>query len=84
MSRMKTKASISEGCSHGRSYEFFDESINSEIPFLAYPCESWENFNNGECRDNPTAMGYLAADDHFGDYYLYTRAEPKYAMGDES
>ncbi|KOB73251.1 Protein turtle [Operophtera brumata] len=75
---------IIEGCSHGRSYEFFDESINSEIPFLAYPCESWDKFDNGECKDNPTAMGYPAADDHLGDHYLYTRAQPKYAIDDES
>lgn len=81
---MTTKYFIPEGCSHGRSCEFFEESINSEIPFLAYPCENWEKFDKGECRDNPTYMGYPAEDDHFGNYYLYTRAEPKYAMGDEN
>ncbi|KAK3612584.1 hypothetical protein CHS0354_042085 [Potamilus streckersoni] len=28
-------------CSHGRSHEYFTESINSPCPFTAYPCDTY-------------------------------------------
>lgn len=72
------KCDISEGCSHGRSYEFFSESLDS-TGFVAYPCESWEKFEKGECNDNSTLMGFPASTDREGDFYLYTEAAPAYA-----
>ncbi|XP_075974882.1 pancreatic lipase-related protein 2-like [Anticarsia gemmatalis] len=73
---------VIEGCSHGRACLFFRESINSEISFTAYPCENWEKFKSGECRQNFTYMGYQATEGDFGDYYLYTKDESPYALGD--
>lgn len=37
------------GCNHIRSYEYFIESINSQCPFLAVPCSSWDRFQEGGC-----------------------------------
>ncbi|KAG7212402.1 hypothetical protein KM043_012720 [Ampulex compressa] len=39
------------GCNHIRSYEYFIESINSQCPFLAVPCSSWNKFEEGGCFD---------------------------------
>lgn len=76
---------LAEGCSHGRSTEFFAESIDSNIPFVSYTCESWEKFENGDCKDNSdkTDMGFPASPNSRGDYYLYTNSEPVFAKGDD-
>ncbi|CAG5121725.1 unnamed protein product [Candidula unifasciata] len=37
-------------CSHMRAVEFFNESINSPCPFLAFPCASEEDFEAGLCQ----------------------------------
>ncbi|XP_046392727.1 pancreatic triacylglycerol lipase-like isoform X2 [Ischnura elegans] len=37
------------GCNHIRSYEYFTESINSECPFAAVECSSYEDFLAGKC-----------------------------------
>nr|XP_012137157.1 PREDICTED: pancreatic triacylglycerol lipase-like isoform X2 [Megachile rotundata] len=39
------------GCNHIRSYEYFIESINTNCPFLAVPCSSWDKFEEGSCFD---------------------------------
>lgn len=39
------------GCNHIRSYEYFVESINTDCPFLAVPCASWDKFQEGGCFD---------------------------------
>lgn len=39
------------GCNHIRSYEYFIESINTQCPFLAVPCSSWDKFQEGGCFD---------------------------------
>lgn len=75
--------SFSEGCSHGRSTLFFAESIDSKIPFVAYPCENWEKFENGDCKENSVNMGYPASANIRGDYYLYTNGEPEFARGED-
>lgn len=55
-------------CNHKLSYLLFIESINSPCPFLAAPCESWENYKSGECFDctkqgegNCFSMGLMAS-----------------------
>ncbi|CAG9785511.1 unnamed protein product [Diatraea saccharalis] len=73
---------IIEGCSHGRSHQFFLESINSDIPFLAYPCESWDDFAQGKCKSNATPMGYLASPTNWGEFYLHTKNESTFATGE--
>ncbi|XP_071444897.1 pancreatic triacylglycerol lipase-like [Hetaerina americana] len=37
------------GCNHIRSYEYFTESINSECPFAAVECSSYEDFLSAKC-----------------------------------
>ena len=39
------------GCNHIRSYEYFIDSINTNCPFLAVPCSSWDKFLEGSCFD---------------------------------
>ncbi|XP_066298153.1 inactive pancreatic lipase-related protein 1-like [Branchiostoma lanceolatum] len=56
-------------CSHLKALDFFTESINSECPFTAYPCESYEKFKQGFCLSCGTGscsqMGARARD-HYG------------------
>ncbi|XP_047019694.1 lipase member H-like [Helicoverpa zea] len=73
---------VIEGCSHGRSTLFFAESIDSKTPFVSYPCENWKKFENGECTENSTLMGYPVSTNIRGDYYLHTNSEPEFARGD--
>ncbi|XP_028173132.1 inactive pancreatic lipase-related protein 1-like [Ostrinia furnacalis] len=74
---------IIEGCSHGRSHEYFLESIDSDIGFDSYPCEDWKEFKRGECRNDPAMMGYPADNHRVGDFFLYTNNHSKYAVGSE-
>lgn len=37
------------GCNHIRSYQYFTESINSECPFAAVECSSFDEFLTGKC-----------------------------------
>ncbi|XP_012552225.1 pancreatic lipase-related protein 2 isoform X2 [Bombyx mori] len=74
---------IIEGCSHGRSTEFYGESITSKISFNAYPCDSWRNYEKGECKEDPTLMGHDASAARHGDFYLYTNDEKPYAKAEK-
>ncbi|BFZ16539.1 hypothetical protein BsWGS_19578 [Bradybaena similaris] len=70
-------------CNHLRSIKFYTESINSQCPFVAFPCASEEDFANNKCRACTTAgcapMGFNA-DRHIprnggqAKYYLTTAA----------
>lgn len=47
------------GCSHYRANEYFVESITATTKFIGVQCDSYENFENGDCGDNPQAeMGF--------------------------
>lgn len=66
-------------CNHLRSWKFFTESINTQCPFLAFPCNNEDDFANGKCYDcGPQGCGYMgmAADRHVPEtptnYYLTT------------
>ncbi|XP_078658367.1 pancreatic triacylglycerol lipase-like [Branchiostoma floridae x Branchiostoma belcheri] len=75
-------------CSHGRAYEFYNESINSACQFLAYRCPDWYTFIvnreqcdycdhsglNGAC----SVMGYHSINypDSQGSMYLVTKHLP--------
>lgn len=37
------------GCDHIRSYEYFTESINTQCPFIAVECDTWDNYFAGNC-----------------------------------
>ncbi|XP_066298151.1 pancreatic lipase-related protein 2-like [Branchiostoma lanceolatum] len=62
-------AEAAAACSHLRSIDYFTESINSECPFTAYPCESYDKFKDGFCMscagNTCSQMGYRARD-HYG------------------
>ncbi|XP_065350620.1 uncharacterized protein LOC135946339 [Cloeon dipterum] len=36
-------------CNHRRAYKFFTDSVSPRCPFPAFPCESYEQFLEGEC-----------------------------------
>lgn len=71
----------SEACSHGRSHQFFAESITTKKGFIGYPCESWEAYNQGKCKENPTPMGEPTPMSTTGIYYLRTSDKKPYALG---
>ncbi|KAK3612361.1 hypothetical protein CHS0354_011082, partial [Potamilus streckersoni] len=47
-------------CGHNLAQVYFTESINSECPFKAYRCESYEDFKQGGCMPcSDVACGYM-------------------------
>ncbi|XP_052686467.1 pancreatic lipase-related protein 2-like [Crassostrea angulata] len=42
-------AVLAASCSHGRSHEYFTESILTDCPFTAYPCDNYVKFSSGGC-----------------------------------
>ncbi|XP_078317695.1 pancreatic lipase-related protein 2-like [Crassostrea virginica] len=67
-------------CSHGRAHVYFTESILTDCPFTAFPCDSYVNFTKGECMTCGTRgcsqMGYYA--DQYnarGKMYLTTQVK---------
>ena len=36
-------------CNHRRAYKLFTDSISPKCQFTAFPCESYEKFESGEC-----------------------------------
>jgi pimeloyl-ACP methyl ester carboxylesterase len=52
-------------CNHLRSIKFFTESINTQCPFVAYPCDSDGQFENNQCQTCPAggcpSMGFKAS-----------------------
>ncbi|KAK7090921.1 pancreatic lipase-related protein 2-like [Littorina saxatilis] len=64
-------------CSHGRSHQFFIESINeNSCKFHAHPCASWDEYRKGTCKSCPSGgcpiMGYEASTSARGSFYLAT------------
>ncbi|XP_063912178.1 inactive pancreatic lipase-related protein 1-like isoform X2 [Zophobas morio] len=47
-------------CSHWRAYQFYAESVVNPHGFVSVPCESWQDYLDGDCRaDLPiTNMGF--------------------------
>ncbi|XP_035723151.1 pancreatic triacylglycerol lipase-like [Vespa mandarinia] len=71
---------VMEACSHGRSYVYFTESINSKTGFPAVKCENWDRYINGDCIDSRVVlMGEHVDKSASGSYFLRTRSEPPYA-----
>ncbi|XP_077987391.1 pancreatic lipase-related protein 2-like [Glandiceps talaboti] len=70
---------------HGRAYEFFAESINSECKFSAYPCEldQWVTCPSccNTCEPVCSRMGYHALSEEKGIFYLETNAEFPFCQG---
>lgn len=68
-------------CSHGRSIEFFAESIVSTKGFYAYNCKDYDEFHTGFCKSNYLLMGDATPENARGVYYLDTASESPYAKG---
>lgn len=69
-------------CSHGRSYEYFAESIISEIGFESYTCPNSQiDYRLDKCNKTDTIlMGDPVPRDARGKYYLTTNDQPPFAM----
>ncbi|KAF4517958.1 hypothetical protein B566_EDAN005325 [Ephemera danica] len=71
---------VTGDCSHGRSHEFFSESIGSSA-FRARECNSWTAYQNGNCNNNAVGiMGNPSNTNTRGDYYLATNANSPFAQ----
>jgi hypothetical protein len=68
-------------CSHGRCYEYMAESISNANNFLACKCNSWEEFNKGQCVCNEsTHMGLHVSKTARGSYYLKTNSRSPWSV----
>ncbi|XP_064615678.1 inactive pancreatic lipase-related protein 1-like [Liolophura sinensis] len=70
-------------CSHGRSHDFYVESILSHCPFRGHPCNSFEDFSAGKCTGcgshGCAMMGFPAhSQGPKGKFYLATRPKTPY------
>lgn len=71
---------ILEACSHGRSYVYFTESINSKTGLPARKCDSWNSYMNGNCANSQIVlMGEHVDRTAEGLFFLRTRSDPPYA-----
>jgi len=67
-------------CSHYRAADFFAESISNTCPFVAHSCNSYNEFNNGNCYSTCSqegscqSLGYGSRNFRSarGNYYLHT------------
>ncbi|KAK0085747.1 hypothetical protein PV325_004484 [Microctonus aethiopoides] len=74
------------GCNHIRSYDYFIESINTACPFLAVPCSSWTQFQEGKCFDCTNQycprFGFDAQPGNYhASVYLMTAPEKPFCRG---
>ncbi|KAK3909135.1 Pancreatic triacylglycerol lipase [Frankliniella fusca] len=75
-------AELAEACSHGRSYQFYAESIRSK-DFVGLACDNWEAFQNGSCAGGTTAvMGEHTPPKTRGVFYLNTMRSAPFALGE--
>ncbi|XP_011066454.1 PREDICTED: pancreatic triacylglycerol lipase [Acromyrmex echinatior] len=71
---------IMEACSHGRSYAYFTESINSKTGLPAKKCDNWDSYLSGKCDNSQVVlMGEHVEHTAEGLYFLRTRSDPPYA-----
>ncbi|XP_014087328.2 pancreatic triacylglycerol lipase [Bactrocera oleae] len=77
----KEPMQILTGCSHGRSCEYFAESINSKKGFLAAACNSIVDANAMNCTGQRILMGDPVFGNARGIYSVKTAAKPNFALG---
>jgi len=77
-------------CSHSRSHNYWLESVTAIRPdktFTSWPCDSWEDFENGQCQESCGQgcldMGFHVNRDLTGVYYLATNWHAPFALGDK-
>jgi len=63
-----------DSCSHQFAWIFYQQSVKGEAEFLARECDSYENFENGNCDSNEVSfMGYSSNGTlPMGTYFLRT------------
>jgi pancreatic lipase-related protein 2 len=64
-------------CSHGRSYRYYAESVFTKTGFLAFECESYDDFQAKKCDGDPIPMGDATPTFARGSYYLETSSGPE-------
>ncbi|XP_030387260.1 pancreatic triacylglycerol lipase [Scaptodrosophila lebanonensis] len=74
-------AQIFTGCSHGRSYEYYAESINSEKGFYGSPCTTLDELKGKNCTGDKILMGDPVPREARGIYFVRTSNKPSYALG---
>jgi len=74
---------IFTGCSHGRSYEYYAESVNSDKGFYGTLCNSLDDVKGKNCTGSKILMGDPVSMDARGIYYVKTSNKPSFALGME-
>ncbi|XP_017879823.1 phospholipase A1-like [Ceratina calcarata] len=74
---------IEGSCSHSRAYEYYAESINSDLGFVGRKCGSYKDFQVDKCELNGTAImgGVTPKFNVTGNYYLNTLSKAPFAKG---
>ncbi|KAK7069512.1 hypothetical protein SK128_016319 [Halocaridina rubra] len=80
-------------CNHNRAAKLFTDSIRSQCPYMAFQCDSYKQYLDGECltcgKDGSrcTSMGYYADswpgvrnNESHATFYLTTTAGPHYCV----
>lgn len=71
---------FTDGCSHGRSFYYFMDSIKYPKSFPTYRCESWNDFLNKQC-DQHGYMGEGVNRTMKGKYFLITNSFQPFGKG---
>ena len=66
-------------CSHGRSYKYFAESIQTKNGFMSFKCATWEDFQARNCEGDPIPMGEATPESANGTFFLETSGGPRFA-----
>ncbi|XP_077988166.1 pancreatic lipase-related protein 2-like [Glandiceps talaboti] len=69
----------SEVCDHGRSHEYYHESIRSSCLFTSYPCDKEDVCSS--CGSGCNYMGYPANKVPSGTFYTTTRSSSPFCQG---
>ncbi|XP_017771746.1 PREDICTED: lipase member H-A-like [Nicrophorus vespilloides] len=67
-------------CSHGKSWQYFKESIDTNVKFASYKCNSLDDFSRGCQMVNPVYMGDHLDRKARGIFYLKTMPEVPYVI----
>ena len=70
-------------CSHTRAVDYYAESLNSKVGFIGRECDNYNDFSEGKCASNPTAVmgGVTPRTNLTGNFYFTTNSKSPYATG---
>uniref|UniRef100_A0AB38ZEC5 Venom lipase 1 n=1 Tax=Ectomocoris sp. TaxID=3104572 RepID=A0AB38ZEC5_9HEMI len=68
-------------CSHRRAWMYYAESIVAPKKFMAVPCVSWKDFEDGSCLNSPVNMGEYLPTNTRGIFYLKTNKDEPFGRG---